>query len=615
MNREKIIEEIKNNISLYKTFTCPDYPGLNIYVNQYKDILVEIFKNSETPYSLIYTDVNKLSVVNERYGKEVGDKTLYTLLLLLLGPTSPLPKDSATIRIGGDEFITFVPNTLKEQVQKFLNIIEISIERQKDYLYGSSLALGIEDSTAGNFEQLLAITENQIHYQKNKNRKKDAFLTQANNSNIFVDLPIPKNISQAQEEKWETLNTKINILIDNHLRDIRPSSDTFEYKVEHIQKDAKSFISAFGNLLEKNSSTSASINVSTSDLQKESKLTSKSALAIHSLFSGKSIDFNDFSEDELTDLSNSLNNLCESLIRDKHSGLLSKSYYNMHLADKLINSKTTYQAVYYSISGIRPSNTAYGYSVTDNRIENTASIIIDEFKNKREFNNEPFTFDESDCFFIDQNGGNYMALIPTSKSMSKNEIQETTDNINAHFTDGKDSTFKVATASYDKTNKFTIPFFVNSSGQSTKLDILKWIRDIYQVFLYNSRRRIYLPEPESTKSSKKPFVLFARKLKEVCNNNKDPLKVEYLASDINKDSIEEISNDCIQYYLNEIDDSSSIENKKFLMENVMLALLNHESFVNKLNKELLMEKQKNRRIFNFKNPTKKSDSKDFGERE
>lgn len=595
MNREEIINQIEKNISLYKTFTCPDFPDLNIYVSQYKDILVELFRHTENPYSLIYTDVNKLSVVNERYGKEIGDKTLYSLLLILLGRTSPLNKKSCTVRVGGDEFITFVPNTEKEQVQKYLSVINVSIDRQKDFLYGSSLALAVEDSRAGNFEQLVSLTEHQIHYQKHKNRKKDAFLTQVNNSKIFVELPIPENISEEQQEKWETLNTKINILVDNHLRDIRPSSDSFQYEVDHIQKDAKAFISSFGNLLEKTKEKETSSSL-VSDSPKKPNLTYKSALAIHTLFQGKTVDFSEFDEKELTDLNSSLNYFCESLIRDKHSGLFSKSYYNMYLADKLLNSNKTWQAIYYSMSGIRPSNTAYGYSVTDEKIEKTAPLLINELHSRRTFNDTPFTFDNSDCFFVDQSGGNYIALLPTSLALSKEDIGEVENSINSHYTDGPDSTLKIASATYDRVNKRTIPFFVHSYENTSSPKLVEFIRNLYQVILHRTGKKPALEAPQSS-YTKKPFVQFARRLKETCNNNKDPLKIEYLSSDVNRNSIEVISNDCIQYYLREIENADSIETKKFLIENVMMGLLNHENFVNRLNKQLLIKKQNDRKIF------------------
>lgn len=144
MNKEEIIKQIKSNISLYSCFICPDYPDLGIYTSQYEDIIIKLFDNAKRTSSLIYNDVNKLSVVNERYGKEQGDKTLYSLLKLF---TKSMPSDSITIRIGGDEFITFVPNKTKEEVTKILHSIKSNIAAQKSELFGTSITFGIADSS------------------------------------------------------------------------------------------------------------------------------------------------------------------------------------------------------------------------------------------------------------------------------------------------------------------------------------------------------------------------------------------------------------------------------------------------------------------------------------
>lgn len=229
-------------------------------------------------------------------------------------------------------------------------------------------------------------------------------------------------------------------------------------------------------------------------------------------------------------------------------------------------------------------------------MKKTVSLLIDAFCNKRDFNDTPFSFDKDDIFFIDQGGGNYMTLIPSSKSMNKVEIDEIESTVNSHYTDGPDSSLKIASATMNHVNKRTIPFFVHSTENSLTNPI-EWLRVLNQMFIYRPKKTLALNSPYTDVCSQKPFVQFARKLKEMCNVNKNPLKMEDLSSDVNKDSIEAIANDCIQYYCNEIEDSDSIKTKKFLMENTMLALLNHTSYVNHLNEQLAKDKQNTRRIF------------------
>lgn len=602
MNREYLINELTKNISLYKNFICPDYPDLNIFTDQYLDILVQSFNASKNPYSIIFSDVNKLSVVNERYGKNIGDKTLYTLLRLFI--KTPAFNNCPTVRIGGDEFITFVANSSKQDVEKALKIASINFERQKDYLYGSSMAFGVADSSSGTAKELIKIAEQKVNEQKNKNRDKDIFFKQASNSGQFIDLSIPEEIDENQKEKWKNLNKKINMLIDNHLRDIRPSNIRFQYKPEHIRKDLKSFGTAFLDLFynavynKKELINTDKEDKNDTNFASNSHVSCKSASIIHSLFNNEDVNLNDLTDEELIDIKSSLDKLSKNLIRNKHSGLLGKSYYKIFLADKLLKAKQSYQAIYFSASGIRPSNTAYGHTHTDEKIAKTSDLLVKTFSKYRIFNNEPFTFNNTDTFLIDQNGGNFIALIPNKQRLTFKEIDEIVNEINSHCTNDKNCTLKIASATKNNVNRIMIPFFINSMP-GNQSNFLEWLRTIKLVIKNRTKHTYLLGEPRiySDICNKKPFVQLARRLKEDCNNNKDPIKEENLDKLISSDSIKAIAKDCISYYYNEIDDPSSLDNRKLFIDNVILALANHESYVNSVNQKTLQKKLDDRSLF------------------
>lgn len=593
MNREQMINQIKKDVSLYKNFTFSDYSDLGIYASQYMDILVKLFNDAKIPYSLVYTDVNKLSVVNERYGKSVGDRTLYSLLSIFT--SNSLLKNSLTVRTGGDEFVTFVPNKEKAEVERILSEILYTVEEQKEALYGGGLSFGIADSSSGNVQELICLAEYDADISKNENRKKDSFLEEATSSEEFVELPVPDNITKEQKEKWEILNTKINIAVDNHLRDLRPSSNVFEYKVTHIQSDVMAFIESFRNLLEKKEISSSSNAENDAPSKDDFEISSEAAHIIHSLFQGNA-NLENLDDTQLADVSTSLNSWGKNLIRDKHSGLFSKSYYKLFLADKLLESKQDYQAICISMAGIRPSNTAYGHSITDDRIDKTIPLIIDAFKSKYEFNDTPFSFDKDDIFFVDQGGGNYIAFLPKDKTLGKDDINGIVSSVNSHFSDGMDSTLKIAAASKKHVNRFTIPFLVHSMNNVPNNPV-EWSRTLFQVIKSRVKKRLPLKSAPFEEYANKPFVQFARKIKEICNDKKDPLKVESLSSNTNQKSVEAVINDLANYYLNEIEDSASIKNKKFLLENVMLSLSNNEAYINRLNEESFKQNRENRKVF------------------
>lgn len=598
MDRELMINEMEKDISLYKNFTCPDYPDLNIYSKEYMSIMTQIFNNAKEPFTLIYTDANKLSVVNERFGKSVGDNTLHSLLSIFT--SNPYLKDSTTIRIGGDEFVTFVPGKNKSEVTQMLNTTVSILEEKRKELYGSGLSFGVEDSTSyKTVEELLYVAEYEAGITKNENNKNDVFLEETQSSEGFIDLPIPKNISDEQKQKWEILNTKINIAVDSHLRDLRPSSNTFEYKIPNVKSDIKQFITSFRNLLETNPKTISDETEEEINIDNSINISPESANIIHSLFEG-SIKLDSLNDEQLQDVQHALNNFEKNLIRDSHSGLLNKAYFKLFLADKLLESKQNYQAICFSMVGIRPSNTAYGHFVTDSKIDKTISFLIDAIKDKCDFNNEAFSFDASNCFLVDQSGGNYIAYVPNNKSLPQNIIEEIVESVNSHFTDKPDSTFKVAYASKKNVNRFTIPFFTNSMNNVPNNPI-EWSRTLFQVLKNRSKKNVSLKSAPYEEYLNKPFVKFSRKLEEICNDKKDKLKMDSLESDINEQSIETVLNDLINYYMENIENPNDIEAKKFLLNNTVLALANNEAYINKLTRERYEEKVNERKI--FKNPS------------
>lgn len=591
-DRKALISEIKKQVSLYRDFISPDYPELNIFANQYLDVLIKYYDDIDEPYSVVYSDINKLSVVNDNYGKDVGDQTLYTLLDIF----SSCLKKPHTVRVGGDEFITFVRGT-KEEIKEKLRIVDMTSIR------GSSIAYAVEDSSSGNAEALIKATELQVTEQK-QHRGKDAFLTQASLSEGFVDLLIPDNISDAQKKKWEILNNKINSLVDNHLRDIRPSNPRFEYTIDHIRKDAKSFVSAFAKLITSTTVNQPQEKIGEDDLiSPYDSMTSKSAHIMHHLFKGDSINFRKLSDDELTNLKDSIDTLGNSIIKNKHSGLLDKTYYIKFLADKLLKSGQTFQAVYYSMSGLRPTNTAYGHLVGNIKIEKTSGLFTNSITSRRTFNNEPFSFNKNNNFLIDHGGGDFLAIICDSEKLSDSENEQILDEINSQSTEDAASSLKMASAIKNNVNRKTIPYFVNSMpGNELNRDELSIRQRI--TFLYlalkNRVKKVRLLNPASIVSQirkDKPFVLLSKRLKEDCNNNKDAIKVENLDKQICEDSITAIAQDCVSYFLENIEGADSINTQKFLLNNVMLALSNHEEYANSMNRQRLEKQINDRTIF------------------
>ena len=131
----------------------------------------ELLEKDILPLGIVVGDVNGLKRINDVYGHSKGD----LLLQLVAAELSKYkPEGGITFRMGGDEFITLVPRSNKEELNYYVNVME-----NKDYsLVNPELAeAGIAISYVLKKDNNISIMES-IHeadvlmYTKKKNRRK-----------------------------------------------------------------------------------------------------------------------------------------------------------------------------------------------------------------------------------------------------------------------------------------------------------------------------------------------------------------------------------------------------------------------------------------------------------
>ena len=196
-----------------------------------------------------------------------------------------------------------------------------------------------------------------------------------------------------------------------------------------------------------------------------------------------------------------------------------------------------YQAVYFSTSGIKVSNTAYDHHFTDTRLKKTSNILVDSFSKYLNFNNKAFDDTDNDIYLLSQSGGNFLALIPQDKAINQGTLN------------------KIITS-------------VNNCAD---------INDPNSSFYIAGSIRNKIPKTTSTE-----FISQIRSLKEKANKNKDSIKKHLFTSiDVENCFKKSISN-CIDYYLENIPNAKEdITAITFLSNNIFKSLLNHASAQNK----------------------------------
>lgn len=536
-NREELIQDLTQTIKVLKKFSCPDFN--NVFSQQYYNTIIsKKFSDNSDNYSYIFGDFNKLSKINNIYGHNFGDIALKTALKLI---QLSLPSNAIISRLGGDEFSIILPNVDKNTCDEYINKINNTLTANSTFIAGLTIELCGADSSSGNFDELYKITEKEVSDKKAARKELDKSVDVLLGE--FLPLDFPKNLSSEKDiETWTTLNRLINVSIYNFLQNIR-LSDNAKIEPQQINDSSHYILNSFHSLLNEKSNnntienhiepTSAKNNLEDSHLV----IDKKTASIIHNLITHSEINLDVLSTEGLKQLSDTVNQLLNILIRDRNCDLLSKFYFRLYLANELSKSDKPYQAVYFSTTGIKISNTAYDHTFTDSRLKRTSDILVATFSKYLDFNNDAFCNSDDDIYFVSQSGGNYLALIPQDKAINQDTLNKIIASVN-NFVDIKNpnSSFYVAGA----------------------------IKN------------------EIEKSNPSEFILQVRSLKEQANKNKDSLKKNLFNSIDVENCFKKSINNCIDYYLENVPNAKEdISTISIISNNIFKSLLNHSASQNR----------------------------------
>ena len=258
---------------------------------------------------------------------------------------------------------------------------------------------------------------------------------------------------------------------------------------------------------------------------------------IHSIISENKpiVNFDNYSNEELENLIESLDSTLEKLVRD-NTGLLNKQYFRLFLAQKIVNSDAEYSASYVSVPGLKLSNFAYDHTFSDYRLNKTNDILCQEAKNELNFNDSAFDSSDNNVFFLSQGGGNYLCLYPKEMSnVIKPKINSIVDKVNASV-NIKDPNSGFQLSSYSLHDNQTIP-------KTSTTDAIKYIRA----------------------------------LKEEANFQKVTLKKQLFKSADAYFAFKKAMDNCVNYYLENIPNAEKSTTKMVqFIRNVYTSFLNQE---------------------------------------
>ncbi len=133
----------------------------------------EINKPENFPLTIISIDINDLKVINDNYGHHRGDQLIQRAATIL---QNCIPYQEYMFRMGGDEFLVFLPQTTLEEAKKIKEIIELEIAAKHTTEFPLSLAIGFHIKETPSLDLFDDVTKADQHMYKNKEKVKKKIL-------------------------------------------------------------------------------------------------------------------------------------------------------------------------------------------------------------------------------------------------------------------------------------------------------------------------------------------------------------------------------------------------------------------------------------------------------
>ena len=142
---------------------------------------------------LVFLDMDNLKKMNDLYGHKAGDRALKLLGSLLM----EYAHNSVVCRLGGDEFLMFVPGVSKEKITGIVTGIQEKFEQSKEEdveIRCASVSAGICEVNKGDpFEECYSKADKALYYVK-QNGKGSFFFYQQMESGKMIDKGTGKDL-------------------------------------------------------------------------------------------------------------------------------------------------------------------------------------------------------------------------------------------------------------------------------------------------------------------------------------------------------------------------------------------------------------------------------------
>ena len=170
-------------------------PNRTIIPKQFSDLQ----KEGETPFALLYLDLDNFKSINDSFGHSYGD-------LILIEVTERIKKviskyQGIASRYSGDEFVIFIESGNKEEITEFATLLLENISlpyliNQNAFKISSSIGIARFPVDANNIETLLSYADNSMNVAKKK-KNQHRFFSHEIHHQLLRSIEIEQALHQA----------------------------------------------------------------------------------------------------------------------------------------------------------------------------------------------------------------------------------------------------------------------------------------------------------------------------------------------------------------------------------------------------------------------------------
>jgi diguanylate cyclase (GGDEF)-like protein len=137
------------------------------------EYFVKIAERGDLEFSVLFIDLDYFKEINDQYGHAVGDRVLASFGDIV---RSNLRESDLACRLGGDEFLFFLPKTTSEQGWNFSERLHNALRQKKDFngkpiRYTASMGLtSYPEIKTGNLEELFKAADKALYRAKMKGK-------------------------------------------------------------------------------------------------------------------------------------------------------------------------------------------------------------------------------------------------------------------------------------------------------------------------------------------------------------------------------------------------------------------------------------------------------------